>query len=163
MFLHHQERILYSTSSYAFGDFSENPSLSHLSSDPEKYRSTYFMPTEADRMLTRFRDWIYRRTGGGVRWGKASLQSGLPHRLPPNELFSVYNEHTKSCSVCQRAVKRFQAIRAVFAVSAALALTIIRGKVVKVAVGAILTALSFLCHKFLRRYFVYEFAHQENN
>ena len=76
------------------------------------------MPTEADRMLTRFRDWVYRRTGGGVRWGKASLQSGLPHRLPPNELFSVYNEHTKSCSVCQRAVKRFQAIRAVFAVSA---------------------------------------------
>ena len=155
--------MLYGTSDYAFGDFSENPALSHLSSDPMKYRSAYFMPNQHDRMVTRFRDWIHKKARGGLRWGKASIINGLPQRLPPNELFSVYNEHTKSCTICQRAVKTFSAIRNVSAVFAALSMLWIKRRFLKILAGGVFSIAALMCHNFMKRYFVHEYSHQTNN
>lgn len=155
--------MLYSSSDYAFGDFSENPALSHLSSDPMKYSSAYFMPNQHDRMITRFRNWIHKKARGGVRWGKASLLNGLPQRLPSKELFNVYNEHTKSCTVCQRAVKTLAIVRNMSAVLAAIALTFINRKVLKILAGVIFGVFSLLTHNFMQRYFIYEYSHQEND
>ena len=137
--------------------------MSHISSDPMKYSSAYYMPNQPDRMLIRFRNWIHAKARGGVRWGKASILNGLPQRLPSKELFNVYNEHTKSCKFCQRAVKTFGGARNVSAVFAALALTFISRTFLKIAASAIFGLVSLLCHNFMKRYFVYEYTHQENN
>ena len=128
-----------------------------------KYSSQYYMPNQPDRMLIRFRNWIHAKARGGVRWGKASILNGLPQRLPSKELFDVYNEHTKICKICQRSIKTFGAIRNVSAALAVLAMTIFHRIFLKFAAGTVFALVSLLCHNFLKRYYVYEFSHQENS
>jgi len=106
VFLHHQERMLYSSSKYAFGNFSDGTLFNAgLTSDPKAYSSTYFMPNSHDKQLVDLRNWIHKKAGGGVKWGAAALTKGLPQRLKEADLFDVYESHTKNCATCMAAVK----------------------------------------------------------
>ena len=89
VFLHHQERMLYASSQYAFGRFNGEVASNaqgqglaegkfNVTSDPKAYASTYFMPNEMDSQITTFRNWISTKANGGPQWGKSALARGLP-------------------------------------------------------------------------------------
>ena len=139
VFLHHQERMLYASSQYAFGRFNGGDLSStqgqglgeakyNLTSDPKAYASTYFMPNEMDSQITTFRNWISTKANGGPQWGKTALARGLPPRLPSAQLFDVWDAHTKNCATCQQALKNIIKIRNSSMVLAAIAAIIMRGK-----------------------------------
>lgn len=165
VFLHHQERMLYASSKYAFGNFSASSTTasSMLTADPKAYSSTYFMPNEHDKQISHLRNWIYKRAGGGVKWGKAALQQGLPSRLPPAELFDVHHSHTKNCLICLRAQRNLRIFRNVTLALAVLALFIMKSTPWKLFTGALLTLTSLATHKFLGLFQKYEFSHQSND
>ena len=136
VFLHHQERMLYASSQYAFGRFNgRDTSNTHgqelgefkLTSDPKAYASTYFMPNEMDAQITTLRNWIATKANGGPVWGKSALARGLPARLPPAQLFDVWDAHTKNCATCLAALKNLVKVRNSAMVLAAVAAIIMRG------------------------------------
>merc|ERR1711871_1255321 len=160
VFLHHQERMLYSSSDYAFGNFENNAALS---SDPSKYSSLYFMPNTHDRQISHFRQWIYKKAGGGVKWGKAALNMGLPSRLRSDELFDVYRAHTENCKVCKDASSNIKMIRNFSLGTSLVLLSVFKSLKMKVLTGSLLGALSFISHQLYKLFFKYKYSHQDNN
>ena len=160
VFLHHQERMLYSSSDYAFGNFENNAALS---SDPSKYSSLYFMPNTHDRQISHFRQWIFKKAGGGVKWGKSALNMGMPPRLRSKELFDVYHAHTENCKVCKEASSNIKLIRN-FALGIGIVLmSVLKSLKMKVLSGTVLGAMSFVSHQLYKLFFKYEYTHQNNN
>ncbi len=160
VFLHHQERMLYSSSDYAFGKFENNEALS---SDPYKYSSTYFMPNTHDRQISHLRQWIHKKAGGGVKWGKAALNMGLPSRLPSHELFDVYHAHTKNCKVCKDASSNIKMIRNLALGTSIVLMSMFKSLKMKVLTGSFLGTISFISHQLYKLFFKYEYSHQDNN
>jgi len=159
VFLHHQERILYQTSQYAFGDFQ---GVFNLTSSPKAYSSKYFMPNQHDKMISSFRQWIHNKAGGGPKWGQAALSKGLPGRLPEDQLFDVYESHSKNCVICQNAIKNFKLLKAAAVVLSVLSAVTIKGWK-GILTSSIFAGLSVLIHKFTKLYFKFSFHHQDNN
>mmetsp|Transcript_22198 Transcript_22198/g.28788 ORF Transcript_22198/g.28788 Transcript_22198/m.28788 type:complete len:560 (-) Transcript_22198:129-1808(-) len=164
IFLHNQERMLYGSSNYAFGDFSANPALaSSLTSNPAAYASTYHMPNSQDRQITKFRKWVHEKASGGVKWGAASLVNGLPKRLPPSQLFDTYEAHTKNCEICQQSLGRILKLRNMFGVLAAGCAILVNAKLRALCLTGLFSAVSMALHKLSKLYFKLEFSHQDNN
>jgi phenylpropionate dioxygenase-like ring-hydroxylating dioxygenase large terminal subunit len=159
VFLHHQERILHQQSQYAFGDFQQ---VYNLTSSPAAYSANYFMPNPHDKMISSLRQWIFSRAGGGPKWGKAALARGLPPRLSDEELFDVYNSHSKHCTICMDSIKNMKRLKYLSAGLAIISAVLLRGWKAIVA-GSIFTLSSAFFHQFSKLYFKYSFHHQDNN
>jgi hypothetical protein len=152
--------MLYSSSNYAFGRFGDS---FNLTTDPKAFASTYFMPNEQDQQISKFRRWIAEKAGGGPRWGRAALVQGLPKRLPPAELFNVWESHGQHCLICQGAVRNLKVIRNVAAIAAFVSGVTIKNKTRALAISAVLGVVSVLADKFKGLYLRYDYSHQSNN
>lgn len=159
VFLHHQERFLYQTSNYAFGDFQN---VFNMTSSPKAYSSKYFMPNPHDKMISFFRQWIHSKAGGGPKWGQAALSKGLPERLHEDELFDVYDSHSKNCLACQTAIKNCNRLKALTIALALISATSIKGWK-GLLTSAIFGGASLAIHSFTKLYYKYSFHHQNNN
>lgn len=183
VFLHHQERMLYSTSDYAFGRFQQSPpppnpppshlhnetnavSLhSHLSPSFASYSKNYFMPNQHDKAISIFRRWIETKAWGGPLWSASVRNAPLPQRLPSEQLFDVYTAHTKNCQVCQTALKNFNKAKVTLAI-AAIFCAIVRpfpNPILSFVATGVLSLAGLAIHAFTRLYYKYEFSHQQNN
>ncbi|CAM9136641.1 unnamed protein product [Sphacelaria rigidula] len=73
--------------------------------DSSNYGKLTFTPCGADRGVLALRRWITTFGSGGPAWD-ASCDKTLPPRVTNrNELFNVYERHTKNCKSCQGALK----------------------------------------------------------
>ena len=155
--------MLYASSNYAFGDFSNNPSLSFLTSDPLKYGKQHFIPNEQDKMVSYLRSWIHSKAGGGVKWGAAAALQPLPSRLPEKELFDVYDAHTKQCTLCMTAVKNTTNLRNLAVVFSVLTMAFGKSRLLKIAGGLFFAGVATLLEKLRGLYYSYYYSHQNNN
>ena len=155
--------MLYSSSNYSFGDFSNNPTLDYLTTDPRKYASTLFMPNEHDRMVIHLRNWIHSKAGGGVKWGPATASQPLPSRLPNKEIFDVYNGHTKHCTDCMAALKFVNHFRNVAVVMAALSIAMLESPELRVMSSFSFSGLAAGAERLKTFFYTYEYSHQNNN
>ena len=99
---------------------SSSSSTSSSSPSSSRWKSSYWLATQADAGVTAFHDWVERHGGGGP-WGtdlgaSSSLSSTLKP-LPKEELLNHWERHTKHCSVCLAALKRLERARVVVAVA----------------------------------------------
>ena len=99
---------------------------------------------------------------GGVKWGSAAEYLGLPKRLPEEQLFDVYNSHTKDCSVCSKALKNLKLSRNVSIVLSILAIGIFKSLKLKIIFSTLTSVVSLLCHKLMKMFYKYEYSHQSN-
>ncbi|PSC75292.1 Pheophorbide a oxygenase [Micractinium conductrix] len=87
----------------------------------ESWRQAYFMPAAADRGVLLLRRWLDELAGGGPRYGLA--EPGAP---PPQQLVSLsrmqildrWEQHTRVCPSCSRALSGVRTARAVLQVGA---------------------------------------------
>ncbi|CAL8461632.1 g1163 [Coccomyxa elongata] len=76
------------------------------------YKS-YYMPTNADKMLAEMRKWVDTIGGGGPFPGTKA-----PALIPKREALDRLNQHTMICPSCSGALRNFQALRVVLAIAA---------------------------------------------
>lgn len=168
IFLHHQERMLYASSRYAFGDFSNNPDATikaSFSSNPRNFEKTYFMPNQQDKMLNHLRSWIYKKAGGGVKWGAAGALQPFPPRLPRAEIFDSYYAHTKECTKCSKSLKNTVLLRNMSMVLAIASLTLLGNASVwmRIAAFALFSTVATTLEGLRNLFYKYEFCHQDND
>ena len=161
--------MLYGSSKYLFGDFSNNPAanvtLKAFSADPRKYAKHNFMSNQQDTMLSYMRLWIYKRAGGGVKWGAAGALQPLPPRLPRDKIFDAYNTHTKSCKDCLQASKNTEVLRnvALFLAIASIGLLDDIPLWVKVISFVFFAGVASKLEQLRELFFTGNFSHQDNN
>ena len=161
--------MLYGSSKYLFGDFSNNPAanvtLKAFNADPRKYAKHNFMPNQQDTIISELRAWIYRRAGGGVKWGAAGALQPLPPRLPRDKIFDTYNFHTRLCTDCLRALKKTVFLRnmALLLAAASLGLLDDVSLWVRITLTLIFTGLASKFENLRGLFFAGEFSHQDND
>ena len=159
----------------------------------EKWLEQVYTPTSADKMVITFRQWWEKRAGGEIPWDKNAHRQLLPNKIDKQQLFDVWNTHTKDCHVCQQALKninrfslaayilsivclswgvildaRYIAMQAIqlsvsSEMSSVLSLIPPRGFWLAI-VGAVLFALTgYWLKKFTRLFYVYNFEHFHND
>lgn len=160
VFLHHQERMLYSSSQYAFGNFVKKY---NLSSNHKDYSSGYFMPNEHDQPISILRKWIYNKAGGGPTWGMSSQINGLPQRLPNEQLFDVYHSHTKNCLLCKKALHNIQIVKNISILLVVLSVIFIKDIHILLVTSLLFTTILFSSEKLIRLFYHYDYSHQDNH
>ncbi|KAL4425624.1 hypothetical protein ABPG75_009640 [Micractinium tetrahymenae] len=94
------------------------------------WRRAYFMPARADRGVVLLRRWLDELAGGGPeypgRWASAATQpliaaagSSQGRALSRREILDRYEQHTRHCPSCRRALATVQATRQALQLAAA--------------------------------------------
>ncbi len=98
IFLHVQERLLEKGGSPEERLNSESP-------DQRPYAQTCYLPTQADRYVVAFRNWVSEFAADPFS------NQPLPSEWSTDALMDRYHSHTKQCSSCSTALRRIQQIR----------------------------------------------------
>lgn len=106
LFLHHQEQTM----------------ADQMRVRGKDWHESCFIPTPVDRMSIGFRRWLDQHGTHSARGSHvpyAPEAGDLPPRLSENELFDVWETHSKNCTACAGASRGLAIARAAFAILAA--------------------------------------------
>ncbi|KAK4486895.1 hypothetical protein RD792_006203 [Penstemon davidsonii] len=97
-----QEKIFLSKSKDGSGDVNE------------QYTKITFTPTQADRFVLAFRNWLRRHGNSQPEWfGTIDLQSLPSTVLSKRQMLDRFEQHTEKCSSCRNAYKTFETFQKV--------------------------------------------------
>ncbi|XP_073394768.1 pheophorbide a oxygenase, chloroplastic isoform X2 [Physcomitrium patens] len=90
--------------------------LAHDGDINAQYGKLTFTPTQADRFVLAFRNWLRRHGKGGPEWfPEARTDRPLPSTvLSKRQMLDRYEQHTLNCSSCRNAQKYFQLWQKIF-------------------------------------------------
>lgn len=75
----------------------------------EQYTKITFTPTQADRFVLAFRNWLRRHGNSQPEWFGSSSQKPLPSTvLSKRQMLDRFEQHTLKCSSCRKAYEAFQ-------------------------------------------------------
>lgn len=75
----------------------------------EQYTKITFTPTQADRFVLAFRNWLRRHGNSQPEWFGSSGQQPLPSTvLSKRQMLDRFEQHTLKCSSCRKAYEAFQ-------------------------------------------------------
>ncbi|XP_059626945.1 pheophorbide a oxygenase, chloroplastic [Cornus florida] len=95
-----QEKVFLSKSMEGSGDVNK------------QYSKITFTPTQADRFVLAFRNWLRRHGNSQPEWFGPNHQQPLPSIvLSKHQMLDRYEQHTLKCSSCRRAYTKFQAFQ----------------------------------------------------
>ncbi|KAG6629751.1 hypothetical protein I3843_14G107800 [Carya illinoinensis] len=78
----------------------------------KQYTSITFTPTQADRLVLAFRNWLRRHGNSQPEWFGMSNQQPLPSTvLSKRQMLDRFEQHTLKCSSCKGAYTTFQALQ----------------------------------------------------
>eukprot|EP00252_Welwitschia_mirabilis_P000707 TRINITY_DN1067_c0_g1_i1.p1 TRINITY_DN1067_c0_g1~~TRINITY_DN1067_c0_g1_i1.p1 ORF type:complete len:207 (+),score=20.58 TRINITY_DN1067_c0_g1_i1:122-742(+) len=135
----------------------------------DEYTKLTFTPTQADRFVLAFRNWLRRYGKGEPEWF-APKNSGLPLPstvLTKRQMLDRYEQHTLKCSSCKKAYQSFQLLQKVLLgatviLAATAGIPPLMEQRIFLAIGAILTAGGGFLLKELEKNFVYiDYVHAE--
>ncbi|CAM9255533.1 unnamed protein product, partial [Hapterophycus canaliculatus] len=98
-----------------------------------------YTPTVSDKGVHTMRKWIARFGSGGPPWAEGCDTSMPPREQNPEVIWDIYQQHTKSCTSCQGALKRIEQCIQASKVSTGLSLT---WAVVRAAAAASINAVA---------------------
>ncbi|RWW74745.1 hypothetical protein BHE74_00017297 [Ensete ventricosum] len=75
----------------------------------QQYTKITFTPTQADRLVLAFRNWLRRYGNGQPNWFGHASQQPLP-----STMLDRYEQHTLKCSSCKGAYEAFQMVQKLF-------------------------------------------------
>lgn len=121
------------------------------------------MPNDQDKMVTHFRHWIYRKAGGGLKWGAAAAAQPLPSRLSYKEAFDVYHAHTKHCKLCSAALRNITLLRNISLTLAAVLIGLLKGPLRKLLSSTLMCGVAYVMEYQRQSFYAYDFSHQDND
>nr|GMD25431.1 pheophorbide A oxygenase, chloroplastic [Ipomoea batatas] len=78
----------------------------------KEYTKLTFTPTQADRFVLAFRNWLRRHGNGQPEWFGSVEQLPLPSTvLSKRQMLDRYEQHTLKCSSCKSAYKTFETLQ----------------------------------------------------
>ncbi|KAG6497858.1 pheophorbide a oxygenase, chloroplastic-like [Zingiber officinale] len=84
----------------------------------QQYTKITFTPTQADRLVLAFRNWLRRHGNGQPDWFGHANQHALPSTvLSKHEMLDRFEQHTLKCSSCKGAYEAFQVWQKLFLAS----------------------------------------------
>ncbi|WCJ41624.1 Pheophorbide a oxygenase chloroplastic [Euphorbia peplus] len=97
-----QEKIFLSKSKETSGDINQ------------QYTQLTFTPTQADRFVLAFRNWLRRHGNSQPEWFSFDKNQPPPSTvLSKREMLDRFEQHTTKCSSCNKAYKSFQTLQKV--------------------------------------------------
>ncbi|KAL2612170.1 hypothetical protein R1flu_023862 [Riccia fluitans] len=85
-------------------------SSSNFSEVSKNYTKLTFTPTQADRFVLAFRNWLRKHGNGQPEWfPETDLSQPLPSLvLSKRQMLDRYEQHTLKCSACRKALENFR-------------------------------------------------------
>jgi pheophorbide a oxygenase len=116
VFLHYQEQFLVEKDRQAEGKQEEGTEKDSTAA----WRKDYYMPTRADLLVAAFKNWL-DTAGKGGPFGPLHKARGYPPLVTDHRvLLNRYEQHTKNCTACKKALKWIERFISVSAAVAAI-------------------------------------------
>ncbi|MDJ0553228.1 MAG: Rieske 2Fe-2S domain-containing protein [Microcoleaceae cyanobacterium MO_207.B10] len=79
----------------------------------ESWKTTYKLPTSADRSVIEFRNWFDKYCHGKLPWNEVGISHSNNSLINNNHasLLDSYKQHTQHCSSCREALKNLQRLQ----------------------------------------------------
>ena len=151
-----QEKVFLSKSKETSGDVNE------------QYTKITFTPTQADRLVLAFRNWLRRYGNSQPDWFGSPNQQSLPSTvLSKREMLDRYEQHTLKCSSCKGAYDAFQTLQkiligatVVFCASAGIP-SDIQVRLLVAGAALVSAALAYALHELQKNFVFVDYVHSE--
>ncbi|KAF2300695.1 hypothetical protein GH714_015194 [Hevea brasiliensis] len=151
-----QEKIFLSKSKEGSTDVNQN------------YTKLTFTPTQADRFVLAFRNWLRRHGNSQPEWFGYSDQQPLPSIiLSKGQMLDRFEQHTQKCSSCKRAYTAFQTLQkiligatVVFSATAGIP-SDLQFRVFLAGLAILSAGLAYILHELGRNFVYVDYVHAE--
>ncbi|KAJ9558950.1 hypothetical protein OSB04_013564 [Centaurea solstitialis] len=134
----------------------------------QQYTKLTFTPTQADRFVLAFRNWLRRHGNSQPEWfGNANVQSLPSTYLSKREMLDRYEQHTLKCSSCKKAHKSFETLKK-FLIGSAVVLCAAAGvppeiqiRLVFAGLAVLSGGLAYYCHELQKNFVFVDYVHAE--
>ncbi|KAK8934534.1 hypothetical protein KSP39_PZI015031 [Platanthera zijinensis] len=134
----------------------------------EQYTKVTFTPTQADRLVLAFRNWLRRYGNGQPDWFGVANQQSLPSTvLSKREMLDRFEQHTLKCSSCKGAYDSFRSWQKVL-VGAAVVLCAFAGipseiqvRILLAASAIVSAAMAYALHELQKNFVFVDYVHAD--
>ncbi|MBA0846608.1 hypothetical protein Goshw_004513 [Gossypium schwendimanii] len=134
----------------------------------KQYTKLTFTPTQADRFVLAFRNWLRRHGNGQPEWLTSVGQQPLPSTvLSKRQMLDRFEQHTLKCSSCKQAYKSFQTWQKIlmgatvaFCATASIP-SDIQFRVVLALLGVVSAGLAYTLHELEKNFVFVDYVHAE--
>lgn len=134
-----------------------NPSLPAESA--VRYEKLVFCPNGVDKGVLAFRQWLRMYAGGGIPW---ACEDVLPPR-GTEDIFDMWNAHTKHCQYCQTAYRNLEIVKYVSLALSAIAFLGLPSSIPEPAISFAFLLIAGALQKFNELFVRYEYSHADND
>ncbi|KAK6936123.1 Rieske [2Fe-2S] iron-sulfur domain [Dillenia turbinata] len=136
--------------------------------DVNEYTKLTFTPTQADRLVLAFRNWLRRHGNGQPDWFRSRSSQPLPSTvLSKRQMLDRFEQHTLKCSSCKRAYTAFQTWQKIL-IGATVVFCVITGipsdmqvRIILAALALASAALAYALHEFQKNFVFVDYVHAE--
>ncbi|KAL6967140.1 pheophorbide a oxygenase [Sarracenia purpurea var. burkii] len=134
----------------------------------KQYTKITFTPTQADRFVLAFRNWLRRHGNSQPEWFGIPDQQSLPSTvLSKREMLDRYEQHTLKCSSCRRAYSSFQTLQK-FLIGAFVVCSATAGipldmqlRIILGGAAIVSAALAYIFHELEKNFVFVDYVHAE--
>ncbi|KAF7120415.1 hypothetical protein RHSIM_Rhsim13G0101100 [Rhododendron simsii] len=132
------------------------------------YTKITFTPTQADRFVLAFRNWLRRHGNSQPEWFGITDQQPLPSTvLSKRQMLDRYEQHTLKCSSCRNAYTTFQTLQKLL-IGSAVVFTATAGipanmqlRIILGGVAIVSAALAYTFHELEKNFVFVDYVHAE--
>ncbi|GMG98786.1 hypothetical protein Nepgr_000626 [Nepenthes gracilis] len=134
----------------------------------KEYSKITFTPTQADRLVLAFRNWMRRHGNGQPEWFGSTTQQPLPSTiLSKRQMLDRFEQHTLKCSSCKQAYSNFQTLQKVligvtiiFSTTAGIP-SELQSRIILSALATVSAGLAYALHEFQKNFVFVDYVHAE--
>lgn len=134
----------------------------------KQYSKITFTPTQADRFVLAFRNWLRRHGNGQPQWFGAVSQQPAPSTfLSRREMLDRFEQHTLKCSSCKGAYEGFQTWKKLL-IGATVVFTATAGipaglqsRIILSGLAILSAALAYALHELEKNFVFVDYVHSE--
>ncbi|XP_020263386.1 pheophorbide a oxygenase, chloroplastic [Asparagus officinalis] len=134
----------------------------------QQYTKLTFTPTQADRLVLAFRNWLRRYGNSQPDWFGFANQQSLPSTmLSKREMLDRFEQHTAKCSSCRDAYKTFQMLQKLFIASSVVLCassgipSAIQLRLLVAGAAVLSAAVAYALHEFQKNFVFVDYVHAE--
>ncbi|KAK0605676.1 hypothetical protein LWI29_029481 [Acer saccharum] len=134
----------------------------------KQYTKITFTPTQADRLVLAFRNWLRRHGNSQPDWFEFNSQQPLPSMvLSKREMLDRFEQHTLKCSSCKSAYSSFQMWQKIL-IGATVVFCATAGipsdtqlRIILAALGLVSAASAYALHELQKNFVFVDYVHAE--
>lgn len=134
----------------------------------QQYTKITFTPTQADRLVLAFRNWLRRHGNSQPDWFGFPNQQSLPSTvLSKHQMLDRYEQHTLKCSSCRGAYNAFQTLQKLFTAATVVMCASsgipseIHLRFLVAGAAIVCAAMAYALHEFQKNFVFVDYVHAE--